>query len=50
MELLDATLSLAVAFCLLGGLFWPVRSPHPTLAAAARVRPVRCEAVVPLIS
>ena len=31
MELLDATLSLAVAFCLLGGLFWPVRSPHPAL-------------------
>ena len=31
MECLDATLSLAVAFCLLGGLFWLVRSPHPAL-------------------
>lgn len=32
MELLDATLSLAVAFCLLDGPFWLVRSPHPALA------------------
>ena len=28
MVFLDATLSLAVGFCLMGGLFWLVRSPH----------------------